>query len=57
MLENLKRFGFFKYGKIIPGLKIHGVSAPYPVLNERAIRAGAGMMFAAGFFAFFKHFI
>ena len=44
------------YGKIIPGLKINGVPAPYPVLNERAVRAGAGMMFALGFFAFFHAF-
>lgn len=52
----LKKWGFFTYGSIIPGLTIHGVPAPYPVLNERAIRAGAGLMFAAGFFAFFQAF-
>jgi hypothetical protein len=28
-------------GTIIPGLKINGKPAPYPVLNERAIRATA----------------
>jgi len=56
MLSRLKQFGLFKYGKEISGLKINGVEAPYPVLNERAIRAGAGMMFAAGLFAFFHAF-
>lgn len=56
MLESLKRHGFFQYGKTIPGLIIHGKAAPYPVLNERAIRAGAGIMFALGFFAFFQAF-
>lgn len=56
MLEKLQSLGFFQYGKIIPGLTIHGKSAPYPVLNERAIRAGAGIMFVLGFFAFFQAF-
>ena len=54
MIQTLKKKDFFSYGKVIPGLKIHGVSAPYPVLNERAIRAGAGIMFVIGFFAFFQ---
>lgn len=53
-MEQLKKRGFFVYGKTIPGLMIHGIAAPYPVLNERAIRAGAGIVFAAGFFAFFQ---
>lgn len=53
MVETLKQWGFFQYGRTIPGLLIHGKSAPYPVLNERAIRAGAGMVFVVGFFAFF----
>lgn len=35
---------------------IHGKPAPYPVLNERAIRAGAGIMFVLGFFAFMQAF-
>ena len=38
------------YGKIIPGLMIDGVPAPYGVVNEREIRATAGVMFALGFF-------
>jgi len=46
----------FKYGVIVPGLIINGVSAPYPVLNERAVRAGAGILFVAGLFAFFQAF-
>ena len=40
------------YGKVIPGLTIDGKPAPYGVVNERAVRAGAGLMFALGFFAF-----
>lgn len=56
MIDVLKRRGFFVYGKEIPGLMIHGKAAPYPVLNERAIRAGAGMVFALGFFSFFQAF-
>ena len=53
-IEALKKRGFFVYGKEIPGLMIHGRPAPYPVLNERAIRAGAGIVFAVGFFSFFQ---
>lgn len=37
------------YGTIIPGLTINNAPAPYPVVNEREIRAAAGLMFAAGF--------
>ncbi len=48
--------GFFTYGRVIPGLTLHGQPAPYPVLNERAIRAGAGMVFVLGLFAFFQAF-
>lgn len=55
-MQTLKRYGLFQFGTIIPGLQIHGQPAPYPVLNERAIRAGAGLMFAAGLFAFFHAF-
>lgn len=42
-----------QFGKQIPGLKINGEYAPYPVLNEREIRAGAGVMFAIGSYAFY----
>ena len=56
MLNSLKSYGFFKYGLVIPGLTIYGKPAPYPVLNERAIRAGAGIMFTLGLFAFFQAF-
>ncbi len=41
-----------EYGKIIPNLKINGVDALYGVVNERAIRAGAGIMLMLGLFAF-----
>lgn len=56
MFEYLKSKGLFTYGITIPGLMLHGKPAPYPVLNERAIRAGAGIMFVLGFFAFFQAF-
>jgi hypothetical protein len=36
------------YGEIIPNLQIHGKPAPYGVVNEREIRAVAGLMFAIG---------
>ena len=54
--ELSKRFGLFEFGITIPDLMLHGKPAPYPVLNERAIRAGAGLMFVAGLFAFFQAF-
>lgn len=37
------------FGVKIEGLKINGKPAPYPVFNEREIRAGAGLMFVVGF--------
>ncbi|MCP4522830.1 MAG: DUF4395 domain-containing protein [Candidatus Gracilibacteria bacterium] len=37
-------------GQTIPGLTIHGVPAPYGVVNERSVRATAGIMFSIGFF-------
>ena len=40
------------YGKTIPGLKINGEAAPYAVVNEREIRAAAGIMFLLGSMAF-----
>ena len=52
MYATLKRYGFFTYGQVIPGLTIDGEPAPYPVLNERAVRAGAGIMLALGATAF-----
>jgi len=36
------------YGTTIPGLKIDGKDAPFPVVNEREIRAAAGLMFLLG---------
>jgi hypothetical protein len=41
------------YGKIIPNLQINGKAAPYPVVNEREIRAVAGMMFLVGAVTFY----
>lgn len=43
-------------GVIIPGLILHGKPAPYPVVNERAIRAGAGITLVLGLFSFFHAF-
>ena len=40
------------YGTIIPNLMIEGKPAPYPVVNERSIRAAAGIMFAIGVITF-----
>jgi hypothetical protein len=40
------------YGKTIPNLKINGQPAPYPVVNEREIRAAAGLMFLIGSITF-----
>lgn len=56
-MKTLKQLGFFQHGKIIPGLEINGRPAPYPVLNERAIRAGAGIMFVFGAVAFALAFL
>lgn len=47
---------WFASGTTVPDLYLDGKPAPYPVLNERAIRAGAGMVFAVGMFAFFQAF-
>ncbi len=39
-----------KYGTFIDNLKIEGKPTPYGVVNEHAVRASAGLMFALGFF-------
>ncbi|MGL5833680.1 MAG: aminotransferase class V-fold PLP-dependent enzyme [Waterburya sp.] len=39
------------FGEIIPNLTIHGEPVNYPVLNERAVRAGAGIMLVLAAFA------
>lgn len=39
--------------EVIPGLMIYGQPAPYGVLNERAIRASAGIMLVIGMLTFF----
>ena len=40
------------YWTIIPGLTIHGNPAPYPVVNERAVRATAWLMMLIWFITF-----
>lgn len=52
MMKKLSKYGLFQSGKTIPGLEINGKPAPYPVLNERAVRAGAGIMLMLGVSAF-----
>ncbi len=39
-----------KYGDFIDNLEIEGKAAPYGVVNEHAVRASAGLMFALAFF-------
>lgn len=51
MIKKLKKLGFFQYGKYIPDLKIDGKEAPYLVVNEREVRAGAGIMLVLAIFA------
>lgn len=51
MLNKLKKYGLFEYGKVVPKLIIHGKEAPYPVVNEREVRAGAGIMLMIAIFA------
>ena len=43
----------FEFGEVIPNLKIHGKDAPYPVLNERSVRAGAGILLIFAIVSFF----
>jgi hypothetical protein len=52
MYKKLKSFGLFQFGTTIPNLTIHGEPAPYPVVNDRAVRAGAGIMLVLGATAF-----
>lgn len=53
-MKNLNKYGLFQIGTVIPGLMLYGKPAPYPVVDDRVVRAGAGIMFALGFFAFFQ---
>jgi hypothetical protein len=56
MKKTTLRQSLFKFGETIPGLVIHGKPAPYPVLNEREVRAGAGVMLVMAMFSFFHAF-
>ena len=42
-----------QFGEVIPNLKINGEDAPYPVLNERSVRAGAGILLVFAIVSFF----
>lgn len=42
-----------EFGTIIPDLKINGKIAPYPVVNDRDVRATAGLMMMIGGITFF----
>ena len=44
------------FGTIIPDLKINGKEAPYPVVNDRAVRSTAGLMLLVGTITFFITF-
>ena len=46
-----------QFGEKIKNLKIYGEDANYPVLNERDVRAAAGIMFVLAFFAFSQAFL
>lgn len=43
---------FGKFGEVIPGLEIYGKPAPYPVINEREVRAGAGILMMVAIIGF-----
>ena len=47
----------FEFGQTIPGLKIRGKEANYPVMDERSVRAGAGIMLMLAVFAFSHAFL
>jgi hypothetical protein len=55
--SNRKMSFKIQFGKIIPGLKIYGEPAEYPVLNERDARAAAGIMLVLAIFAFTQAFL
>jgi len=46
-----------QFGEIIPGLKIYGKEANYPVLNERDARAAGGIMLMFAVFSFAQAFL
>ena len=43
---------WYRFAEPIPGLEIDGKPAPYPVVNERAVRATAGLTLIAATIAF-----
>lgn len=53
----LKKFLQKEIGEIIPNLEIHWEKAPYWVLNERAIRATAWIMFLVWIITFYVVFM
>ena len=55
-MENKKQASIFAMGEIKENLIINNKIIDYPVLNERAIRAGSGIMFVLATFAFVNAF-
>lgn len=53
MKKIFKKILAFEIWEVIPWLKIYGNPAPYWVLNEREIRAAAGIMLVIGMITFF----
>ena len=56
MKKILKKILSKEIGQVIPDLQINGVPAPYGVVNERAVRATAGIMLIIGMITFFLVF-
>ncbi|MBT7105163.1 MAG: DUF4395 domain-containing protein [Planctomycetes bacterium] len=48
---------WYRFAEPIPGLEIDGKPAPYPVVNERAVRATAGLTLIAAAVAFASAFL
>ena len=53
LASRAKRFGLGVYGQTMTEVGSDGTTHTRVVLNERAVRAGAGVTYALGMFAFF----
>lgn len=54
--SRLQQLGFFTYGRVIPGVVLTGGVVATPVVNARAVRVGAGILFVLGSFSFVQAF-